>query len=300
MENASRPLLVPLTLPTLAKLSTGDADPLENWNIVESSCAQTQATVLVSWGLSSRTESAEFRGAALGCEDGALYVFHPSMVARITPQILINSDPMSFADTDVVSSPPTPTKLPHSHSSRLRSRSASPSSLAFHQATFNMTSRSHVVSGISKEQVEAPKNYVDFEDEPEKLKEMLKGKGIRDKTSADSLLPYFEKGLVIEKSPHLPPLLPSGPVSKRKDDARSLLSATNSPSFTPRSPSTSSSPSLPSSDPSTYSLSLRFHIIPRRPGAVIVVQPLDNDRLLVMLQENGYGRYCMMTTHSSP
>ena len=145
------------------------------------------------------------------------------------------------------------------------------------------------------EQAEAPKNYVDFEDEPEKLKELLKGKGpARDKTAADSLVPNFEKGLVPEKSsrPASPAQLqPTGAVGKRKNEARSLLSATNSPPFPPTSPSTPSSPMLMplnsgvSVDP--YQLSLRYHIIPYQPGAVSAAHILDNDRLLVTLQESG-------------
>jgi hypothetical protein len=259
---------------------------------MESSCSEAQATVLVSWGLSG-TEVAESRGAVLGCKDGTLFVFQPSSEARIAPQNSGHSRPISLIDADVTSGLSTPSLRArrHSRSGYAGSRSVSPS-LGLHQATLNMTARSHAVSGLSKEQVEAPKNYVDFEDEPEKLKEMLKGKSVKDKTVADNLVPNFDKGLVIEKSspPHL--LLPPGPVSRRKDDARSLLSATNSPPFTPGSISTPSSPILAplvSSNSCTNQnlLSLRCHIIPRRPGAVSAVQLLDNNRLFAVLQDNG-------------
>ena len=288
MDNASPSLLVPLTLPTSAKISSGNVDPTESWNIVESSCSETRATVLVSWGLLG-TESAESRGVALGCQDGTLYVFHPSSVACVVPQTSGQSRSTPVIDVDSVSNPPTPSRLAprHPRPAYLNPRSDSPS-LAFHQAAFNITSRSRAVSGLSMDQVEAPKNHVDFEDEPEKLKEMLKGKGARDKTVSHN----NDKGLVAGRSQPPPLLMPSGSNSKRKDDARSLLSATNSPPFTPRSPSAPSSPilvPLVSSDSSAsrYSLCLRFHIIPRRLGAVSAVQLLDSNRLLGVLQDNG-------------
>jgi hypothetical protein len=259
---------------------------------MESSCSEAQATVIVSWGLSG-TELAASRGAVMGCKDGTVYVFQPSSEARVVPQNSNHSRPISLIDADVTSGRSTPSLRARRHSrSYAGSRSASPS-LGFHQATLNMTSRSQAVSGLSKEKVEAPKNHVDFEDEPEKLKEMLKGKGVKDKTVTDNLVPNFEKGLAVEKSPPPPLLVPPGPISRRKDDARSLLSATNSPPFTPGSLSTPSSPTLVplvSSESSTnqYILCLRFHIIPRRSGVVSAIQLLDNSRLFAVLQDNGW------------
>lgn len=300
MENASRPFLIPLSLPTSAKLSNGNEDPLEHRDLMESSCSEAQATVLVSWGLSG-TELAASRGAVMGCNDGTVYVFQPSSEARVVPQNSNHSRPISLIDADVTSGRSTPSLRVRRHSrSYAGSRSASPS-LGFHQATLNMTPRSQAVSGLSKEKVEALKNHVDFEDEPEKLKEMLKGKGVKDKTVMDSLVPNFEKGLVVEKSPPPPLLVPPGPVSRRKDDARSLLSAANSPPFTP-SLSTPSSPSLVPLESSTnqYVLCLRCHIIPRRSGVVSAIQLLDNNRLFVVLQDNGWDMYYVAISHYSP
>jgi len=197
-----------------------------------------------------------------------------------------------LVDADVTSGRSTPSLRARGHSrSYAGSRSASPS-LGFHQATLNMTPRSQAVSGLSKEKIEAPKNHVDFEDEPEKLKEMLKGKSVKDKNVTDNLVLNSEKGLTAEKSPPPPLFVPPGPVLRRKDDARSLLSATNSPPFTPGSLSTPSSPSLMplvSSESSTNQsiLCLRCHIVPHRSGAVSAIQLLDNNRLFAVLQENG-------------
>lgn len=290
MQNASPSFLIPLTFPTPARLYSGNGDSPENYNLVESSCSAVHASVLASWGLSG-TEPAASRGSVLGCKDGTLFVFLQPLGNSAATRTSGHSQANSFVETDVTSRPTTPLHARrHSRSAYSGPRSTSPSSLAFHQATFNMTSRSHVVSGLTKEQVEAPKNYVDFDDEPEKLKEMLKGNGLRDKTMTDNLVPSFDKELAIEKP--APPLLslPSPPL-KRKDDARSLLSATNSPPFTPRSLSAPPSPKLmsmtSSSSRTNQSLVLRYHIIPRHPGAVCAIHPIYDNRLFLVMQDNG-------------
>jgi WD repeat-containing protein 7 len=46
---------------------------------------------------------------------------------------------------------------------------------------FNVTAKLRVVSGVTAEQVEALKNYVDFEDEQDKLKDILKGRNPRER-----------------------------------------------------------------------------------------------------------------------
>lgn len=297
MDTKSLPLTVPLTLPAAATASLENAEPPQTSNLIEVSCTESKARVLVSWGL-AESEPAEGRGAVLGCEDGSLFVFQPPLRSRLSTAESIHSQSHSHrnsvADSELLSPPLTPTHHARRHSRSMGSRSSSPS-FALHQATFNVTARSHAVSGLSKEQVEAPKNYVDFEDEPEKLKEMLKGKGVpRDKTVTDNLVPNFDKGLMLEKSsrPASPaPLQTTGPVAKRREEARSLLSANSSPPFSPFSPSTPASPMLlpvnadTSMDP--YQLSLRYHILPKQSGAVSTIHVLDNDRLLIILQESG-------------
>lgn len=291
MDNASRTLLVPLTLPGPAILPRGESEKLDAGDLIEISCSNSRVTSLVSWGWAG-PEPAETRGVVLGCEDGTLYVFQPSFGARVSPQGSSHSHSNSLVETDLLSAPPTPSHNArrHSRSTFSSSRSASPS-YAFHQATFNVTSRSHAVSGLSKEQAEAPKNYVDFDDEPEKLKEILKSKGLRDKTMTDNLVPNFDRGLVIEKSPPPSPSLKPRLVSKRKDDARSLLSATNSPPITPKSLSTPTSPKLTPVDSkessSPYDLSLRYHIIPDGAGSMSALHLLSDSRLLIVLKSSG-------------
>lgn len=297
MDISSPSLLVPLSLAPAAKLHTGlgSVDSTEDQSLVEGGCTQAQATVLASWGLTGN-ELNDDRGVVMGCADGSLYIFQPPLRTYMTSNDHIRSltSSISAIDTDCVSGPPSPSHQTrrYSRSTYAGSGSVSPS-LAFHQATFNMTSRSHVVSGISKEQVEAPKNYVDFDDEPEKLKEMLKGKSSRDKKLVDNLLLNSDKVLIENPSPSPTPSV-SGPPSKRKDGPKSLLSAMNSPPFTPKSLSTPASPRLllttsPDMPLSTSALSLRCHILPRRPGSVSAVRLLDGNRLLVVLQDTGLG-----------
>ena len=56
--------------------------------------------------------------------------------------------------------------------------------------------KSRVISSVTAELAEAPTNYVDFEDEQEKLKSMVKNKnGVKDKTVVDSLVSGAEMTL---------------------------------------------------------------------------------------------------------
>jgi hypothetical protein len=154
--------------------------------------------------------------------------------------------------------------------------------------------------------VQASKSSVDFEDESERLKDLLKSSAVnrstRERSIVDTLLPSFEKGVVIERtsplppSPFLPPptLSPVSPgSSKGRDDPKSLLSATNSPIFTPRSLSAPSSPRLPTLNDKIEeeSVALIAHILPPRCGVANGVADLivpEGTDLLVSLQESGY------------
>ncbi|KAF9031392.1 WD40 repeat-like protein [Hymenopellis radicata] len=152
--------------------------------------------------------------AVLGCQDGTSFLLHesrPSLHAAAPqdePKFTRSSRPASPAD------------------SRTTSRSISPASTSSGLAPFVVASRARISSGITKEQVEAPKNFVDYDEEPDKLKDLLKG---RRPTNKRGSLDASVATLSAEVT------------SKRKDGAYgSLLSANNSPAFTPVS--TPSSP----------------------------------------------------------
>ncbi|KAF7964959.1 hypothetical protein HWV62_1324 [Athelia sp. TMB] len=291
----AKPFWVPLTFPTPAVIPGSTTDGLD---LVEQACSDSEVSAITSWGLSG-VDVVEARGVALGCADGTVYLFHTSQTPSVTETLQQSSRSPSSVSIIDVSRPVTP--APHSRrpsrSHHAGSRSASPSALAFQHNTFSLTPRAQAVSGLSKQQVEAPKNYVDFDEEQGKLKGMLKGKGIRDKTIVDHLLPSFDKGVVVDKKEKSTPPPLSMPqktssLAKRKEDARSLLSANTSPSFTPKSLSAPSSPMLvaqgaPGAHLAGSTLALRCHVYPRRPGAVRALTLVNDNRLLISMQENG-------------
>ncbi|KAG6884839.1 hypothetical protein C0993_007868 [Termitomyces sp. T159_Od127] len=222
----------------------------EKSDLLEQSCSCARPSVIRSWGhvMTFKHTDSEARasegGCAMGTQDGTLFLF--SQICRTEP---------------LVSRP--------SHLLESRSPSRSRSSTPTSPPPFNLTQRASVVSGVTTEQVEAPKNYVDFEEEPEKLKDILQGRQpkepVKPPTSKDS---------------------PS-PVPKRNVIQKSLLSAINSAAFT----TSSSHPSSPGSSPE-YSnlLDLWCHVIlPNRgPGrGVTSVRPIEDNQLIVVLQETG-------------
>jgi len=153
------------------------------------------------------------------------------------------------------------------------------------------------VSGLSKEQVQAPKNYVDFDDEPEKLKDMLKGRGVvKEKAAIEGMLQTLEKGVTADKLGSPLPYSTPGSSSRRKDDGRShLFSRPISPFTKSRTPSTPSSPMLlPTNNRlelnHPYSLSLKCHVFPPRSGparGVVQFRLMKGDKYAVCLQEQG-------------
>ncbi|KAJ7068638.1 hypothetical protein C8F01DRAFT_1118822 [Mycena amicta] len=217
---------------------------------LDASCSSSLASTFL---VASDTGDETVR-AVLGCEDGSIYAF------RRAPLEASNA-PLA-PDTTTLS---VPSKHP--------SRSGSPTKSPFHLA-----SRSRIVSGITAARVEAPKNYVDFDDEPEKLKDMLKGKSTH-------------------KEPRSPPAStdnsppPSVFPAKRSDAPRSLLSATNSPSHTPKTVSNPPSPPSHSTfgtNSDSKNLSLLYHVIPPQPSPIAEMLLLRESPLIVVLQQSGH------------
>jgi hypothetical protein len=146
-----------------------------------------------------------------------------------------------------------------------------------------------VVSGVSAEQVEAPKNYVDFEDEPDKLKDMLKGKSPSVKAPSDTA----SERTLSAKSP-TPPTVPiTVPMqTERRDPSKVIINI-----GTPDSSRPFSTPTSPrdregvSSEPEfSDDLELQYHIIPRTNGtgnAVKSISILVDSLVCIVLQESG-------------
>jgi hypothetical protein len=282
-------MLIPLTFPAYASIQDASGPPI---NLVESDLNSEQTTSFVSW----RTENG-LDHAAVGSSKGSINVFsfHPTNTPNLDSRARLTITPPSEHN------PPTAPSPSPSHSRRHSRSIQSPSSLLFNQVSINVSARARVVSGISREQVEAPKNYVDFEDEPERLKDILKSNNKHKRTLADSILPSFDRGVVIEQlpapaSPTLMPTLPNSPssassTSKNKDDPRSRLSVTNSPTFPPGSGSALPSPRQLSpfdGSPSRGTVKASIILDPCGPGhAVSAMRYLETVVLLVVLQESG-------------
>lgn len=237
MNPVSPSFVVPLTFPS---------EPEDgSQTILESSCSKSQPTVLAFWDSSDDQLSPQV-SAVLGCQDGTIYAIRKSR-----PQLKIVQR----------------TRLSRPQSPSLSSRSTSPKPL------FNVTSRSKIVSGVTTTQVEAPKNYVDFDDEPDKLKDMLKGRSHKERSAPASG----------ETSP-----VPSIRQAKRSDGPKSLLSATNSPSHTAKTISTPPSPATGLSFPDNVpDLALLYHIIPARKDPISAMLLLENNSLLAVMQQSG-------------
>lgn len=292
-------MLIPLTFSPCAGILDNSGSSSPSINVLEFNFNSEQIASFVSW----RTDDG-LHHTATGSSTGSIYLFsfHPSNLdSRKRPSITLPSDHNS------PSSSSSPGRSP-SHSRRHSKAIQSPSSLSFNQALINVSAQARVVSGVSREQVEAPKNYVDFEDEPGRLKDLLKSSSKHDKVSwertlADAILPSFDRGVVIEQSPAqasstLPPTIPTtfpdtSSTNKRKDDLKSLLLVAHSPAFSPMSLSAPPSPRLlsPHSDRSPpHRTTLKANIILDSCGpghAASAMRYIEAKDILLVLQESG-------------
>lgn len=267
MSHNSSGLKIPLTF----SLQDKDGQPLD-YAPIDGSFASSSFTTLCS--------IAEGSTAVVGCDDGTSYLLARPFRAPAAPPVDFGYSPR----------PTSPMRLPSpgrpsfaSRSSQSTSRASSPTSM--HQAPFNVTTRSRVVTEVSNAQVEAPKNYVDFDDEPDKLKGMLKsgkGKASKERESVDS------NGEERPSTQHTKQRPRSPPPRKRKEDPRSLLSATNSPLYTPKS--IPASPRTTSFSTLKEELRVISHIIPPSRGAehpVSAIEPVEGGHIVAILQQSG-------------
>lgn len=284
----SVPLVLPFTLSPSSSAPEGSSDVPSCANIlIDQASAVANVSCLTPYWLRTGLVSSSgqqfspsdaLEGVVLGCEDGTLYFL---LQNRHRPSALMGLErPLSSR---------SPSPAPIRHSGRSRSRPRTPTTSLTH---FSPASRVRVVSGVCDEQAQAPKNRVDFDEEQERLKELLKG-SIKDSASTDRLLPSFERAAATERQSRLSKGLPSPSGSVRRGDARSLLSATHSPTPSipsPPSPTLHSALSSPLIPP--YQLSLEFHVFPPRSGpgnAVAGLHALVHGRHLICLQSQGYG-----------
>ena len=300
-------MIIPIALPALRNRNVKGAG-LDTTNAIELSFVSGKPSTLATWGFTPQLEdisppsqdhqTAPLRGASVGCEDGSVYIFHPKLGTKTD---LISPAQFTFelADTLLHTQPSTPSVV--SHLGRNPSAFSSQSSLKSATNPFHL-SRSRVVSGVTAEAVEAPKNYVDFEEEQEKLKDLLKRKNsTKERHHADVVLPSSEKNVPIDKRP-LQPLTPiATEIQPRKTTKKKLENRVypHTHSRTPSHPiNSTSTPTSPTFSPphlhgpgNIYSLYLHSHTFPSRFGPGRAVSQLlvdESQRYIVCLQENGY------------
>ena len=299
-------VLIPIALP-ISRAPSVKGPSLDTTRAIQMSFVSGKPSALATWGFAPHLEDipspppdhrrVPLRGVFVGFEDGTMYLFHPKLGTKAD---LISPARFNF---DLVDTPlHTRVSTPSGTSLLGRNLSASSSQSSFKSTAspFHL-SRSKIVSGVTTEAVEAPKNYVDFEEEQEKLRDLLKHKGpVRERHFMDGVLPTFEKNISIDKHP-VPPLTTSTivvqpPNSTKKKSQSRIPSSTHSrtPSHLINSTSTQNSPvTTPpqlyiSGD--IYSLQLRSHTFPSRFGPGKAVSQLFVDEYqhcVVCLQENG-------------
>ena len=269
----------------------------DSQDILQPSC-DSEALSLDSWGIAQLSDESDqvqeapvsqvsSYGAVLGYSDGSIVLFHPKY--------------SKSSKATSLTSPVTPTapyRYPM-HLSLTNSRTTSPSSSKANLTAIS-TSKSRAVSGLSKEQVEAPKNYVDFDEEPEKLKDMLGDRVVKEKQASDSFKPVVISPVVADRPrPHSrnKSITSTSEVDPRRaDDARSLMSIDSSLSHTPVSPI--SHPSSPRFGPTMPQVSfnqekflgLKSRIVPRKFGeghGQSCLRVLDGESYFLSLQESG-------------
>ncbi|KIM43090.1 hypothetical protein M413DRAFT_26286 [Hebeloma cylindrosporum] len=269
---------IPISFPGVSVLHNGDSEFQDTRSILEASLARSRPVILEKWGDANlhRTNDNEESGIAVGCQDGTVYVLIRSALSTSTtidPQVPIDS-----------TRPKHPTRF--SKASHPNSGAVSPTLISSALSpTFTVTAKPRVVSGLTTEPVEAPKNYVDFEDEPDKLKDILKGKNPRERRSVSDTsserTPKSSASSIIEATP----------ASKRKHAVpRSLLSAANSRAPTPPPFSAPESPRESNLAPDLCAWSIRYHVIPAHSGfgyAVTAIQFLSDNRYFAVLHETG-------------
>ena len=281
---AATSLMFPLTWSPLLDAQVTNERP----DVVDWSCSVAAPSCLESWGRPQPESSARALGLALGCEDGTFFLFHPS-----APRPHHTERRSSIESS--ASRPPRPSNssrptspLRYGGLGLSNSRAGSPSSARSAMSPFQVT-RTRAVSSVTTEQAEAPKNYVDFDEEAERMKGMLKGKSVKEKAPGELLSPDVDRSRNVEKEARSPRVQALSPTPSTK----------STPALSVPSPSITPPPSLDLSD-SPNGLSLTCHVFPPKYGylhAIRAFKPYDSGRYLICLQEAGYTKLSGVSVH---
>lgn len=267
-------------MPLQVAVSVGQDPPLSSIDI---SASEAVPTCISSWSSSgddhASTPNPKLHGVAIGCQDGSVFLYRSSH-ERSEPSSSRPRLSLPVDSLEPLSRPSSPLRFPGL--GRRSVRSSSPSSIMSTIAPLQV-SRSRVVSALSPEQAEAPKNYVDFDEEPEKLKGMLKGKGPKDKSA-------LEPDKTFETATSTPP-----PETHSRHAPSPLIVTMSSDTSSPRTSVSSSSPHWTASQPAKVygeqsSLSLVSHVVQRNYSpnpAVASIQAVHHGRMIACLREDG-------------
>lgn len=264
--------------------------------VIAEACNKATATTLAAW--EPLRDGDGPTSVAMGCKDGSVYIFrHNTTPSSPTDSVVVQESVISAKGQR-----PTSPRLPVTSISNMArlygppSPAASSSSSNYFKtagvskhASFQ-PSKSRVQAGISKEQVEAPKSYVNYEEEPAKLKSLLKTRDPKDRSLIDSLMPTLSIGQHQRTS--------SSDTHSQKLEHRSSYSqiSTTQVSSTstspPASPAATTAVRFPhiTNDAFSDGLKLWIHTFPPRFGqgrAVTALEYMEDGAILASLQECG-------------
>jgi hypothetical protein len=242
-------------------------------NLIEASLARSKASVLEFWNYKpNQGRGDSLRAGVFGCLDGSLFLFHSVPTANDVPV-------SSSTERKRSHRPLSPLDL--TNLSRSLSGSTSPSLLS--PSSLHVLPRSRVVSGITTENVEAAKVYVDFEDEADRLKSLLEGKAPKEKPrhgDNDAARTPYSASIANSESGSL----------KGKEISKGITSS-GSPPLSPRGAPEPTSQNIPPPDQHRpQELRLVAHIVPSFGSvghAVRAVIPVQNGNFFVTLRTSG-------------
>jgi len=279
----TQPLVAPFCLPN----TTSSLPRSSRGNKINEACSTAIPTTLISWSVDSPGNHL----VAMGCNDGTTFILstlkppNENALQVSSPTVTVGKSPRRL---ESLSGSLRRTKAPSPTPSKISTRS----SVSQSQPPSLIQPRSRISASLSKTQVEVPKTHVDYDDEQDKLRSMLKTgstssiSGRRSRHSTDqSTRP---------RSPLASPAATSS-LSFNDDDGERSPSNESSGPISPNTPTLSLpnpySPLRLASSPYDFpQLSLKLHILPPRIGyghAVTSLKLIEGNTLIACLQECG-------------
>ncbi|KIM30119.1 hypothetical protein M408DRAFT_101314 [Serendipita vermifera MAFF 305830] len=262
---------------------------------IAEACNKAKSTTLAAW--ESVKDGNGPLSVAMGCKDGSIYLFQ----SQPTPSSPLNSNIAQEPTIAAKGQGPTSPRLlltGISNKTRLHgppSPAASNSSSTYFKPTSGtkhtsfQPARSRVQAGVTKEQAEAPKTYVNYEEEPAKLKSLLKTREPKDRGLIESLMPNLNIGHQRTSSSDTQSQKLEIHSSHSQVSTTQVSSTSTSPPASPTGNTTVRAPQI-GLDIQSDGLKLAIHAFPPRFGqgrAITSLEYLEDGALLASLQECG-------------